>query len=136
MQANTAPANPADAPPIQLPPQENAAQANDVQANIPTFEGNVEIRANTIQAPPALQGQKNPAPTIQENPSTVLDISGLQPPIPVQTNPVLPKQEDVKNETALEAPQQVLGPQDFYSPSSQDSLDVYKYHPYTAVHRT
>ena len=131
VQANTAPANPADAPLIQLPPQENAAQAN-----IPPFEGNQETRANNIQAPSALPGQDNPSPTIPENPSTVLDILGPQPPMPVQTNPVLPQQEEVKNEIAPEAPQQVLGPQDFYTPSSQDSLDVYKYYPYTAVHRT
>ena len=135
-QANTAPVNPADAPPIQLPPQENDGQANDVQANVPPFEGNGETRANAIQAPPALPGQENPAPTIPENPSTVLDILGPQPPMPVQTNPVLPQQEDVKNKIAPEAPQQVLGPQDFYTPSSQDSLDVYKYYPYTTVHRT
>ena len=36
----------------------------------------------------------------------------------------------VKNETHPEA-SQVLGPQDFYTPSSQDSLDAYKYYPYT-----
>ena len=116
VQANTAPANPADAPQIQLPPQENADQAN-----IPLFEGNVETRVNTIQAPPALPGQENSK--IPENPSTVLDILG-------------PQQEDVKNKIAPEAPQQVLGPQDFYIPSSQDSLDVYKYYPYTTIHRT
>ena len=131
VQANPAPANPADALPIQLPPQ-----ANNVQANVPPFEGNGETRANAIQAPPALPGHENPAPTIPENPSTVLDILGPQPPMPVQTNPVLPQQEDVKNKIAPEAPQIVLGPQDFYTPSSQDSLDVYKYYPYTTVHRT
>ena len=107
-----------------------------MHANVPPFEGNQETQANAIQAPPALPGQENPAPTIPENPSTVLDIIGPQPPIPVQTNPVLTQQQDVEIETAPEAPQQVLGPQDFYTPSSQDSLDVYKYYPYTAVHRT
>ena len=126
VQANQAPANPADAPPIQLPP--------DVQGNLFPFEGNQETRDNTVQAPPGLPGQENPAPVIPENPSTVLDIIG--PPVPVQTNPVLPQLEDVEFETAPEAPQQVLGPQDFYTISSQDSLDDYKYYPYTAVHRT
>merc|ERR1711956_140996 len=113
LQANPAPPNPADAAPIQLPPQ-----------------------ANTIQVPPALPGQENPVPTIPENPSTVLNILGPQPPNLVQTNPVLPQQEGVEIETVPEAPPLVLGPQDFYTPSLQDSLDVYKYYPYTAVHRT
>ena len=131
VQANPAPANPADAPPIQLPPQDNAAQANVVQGNLSPFEVNQETRDNTVQA---LPGQENPAPALQENPSTVLDI--LLPQSPVQTNPVLPQLEDVEFETAPEAPQQVLGPQDFYTLSTQDSLDDYKYYPYTAVHRT
>ena len=132
VQANQAPANPADAPPIQLPPQDNAAQANVVQGNLSPFEVNQETRDNTVQA---LPGQENPAPALQENPSTVLDILLPQSPFPVQTNPVLPQLEDVEFETAPEAPQQVLGPQDFYT-ASQAALDVYKYYPYTSVHRT
>merc|ERR1739838_41621 len=131
VQANQAPANPADAPPIQLPP----AQANDVQGILFPFEENQETRDNTIQALPGLPSQENPAPVIPENPSTVLDIIGPQSPVPVQTNPVLPQLEDVEFETAPEAPQQVLGPQDFYT-ASQAALDVYKYYPYTSVHRT
>ena len=134
VQANPAPA---DTAPNQLPPQENPTQANDVQANIAPLEGTQETQGNTIQAPSAdaTPSQEIPVPTLQENPSTVLDILSPQPPVPVQTNPVLPQPEDVEFETAPEAPQQVLGPQDFYSPS-QDSLDVYKYYPYTTVHRT
>lgn len=109
----------------------------DVQANIAPLEGTQDTRDNTIQAPSAdaTPSQEIPVPTLQENPSTVLDILSPQPPVPVQTNPVLPQPEDVEFETAPEAPQQVLGPQDFYT-ASQDSLDVYKYYPYTTVHRT
>merc|ERR1711990_3782 len=134
VQANPAPA---DTAPIQIPPQENPTQANDVQANIAPLEGTQETQGNTVQAPSAdaIPSEENPAPTLQENPSTVLDILSPQPPVPVQTNPVLPQPEDVEFETTPEAPQQVLGPQDFYSPS-QDSLDVYKYYPYTTVHRS
>ena len=134
VQANPAPA---DTAPNQLPPQENPTQANNVQANIAPLEGTQETQGNTIQAPSAdaTPSQENPAPTLQETPSTVLDILSPQPPVPVQTNPVLPQPEDVEFETVPEAPQQVLGPQDFYT-SSQDSLDVYKYYPYTTVHRT
>ena len=134
VQANPAPA---DTAPIQIPPQENPTQANDVQANIAPLEGTQETQGNTVQAPSAdaIPSEENPAPTLQENPSTVLDILSPQPPVPVQTNPVLPQLEDVEFETAPEAPQQVLGPQDFYT-ASQDSLDVYKYYPYTTVHRT
>ena len=123
----------------------------DVQANIAPLEGTQDTRDNTIQAPlaDATPSQEIPVPTLQENPSTVLDILAPQPPVPVQTNtrdqtilgspvrtnPVLPQPEDVEIVTAPEAPQQVLGPQDFYS-SSQDPLDVYKYYPYTTVRRT
>ena len=136
-QTNQVQANPApvDTAPIQPPTQENPTQANDVQANIDPLEGNQETQGNTIQASSAdaTPSQEIPVPTLQENPSTVLDILPPPPPVPVQTNPVLPQPEDVVFEIAPEAPQ-VLGPQDFYSPS-QDSLDVYNYYPYTTVRR-
>ena len=125
-----------DVPVQEIPEQESPIETNQVQANTAPANPADAPRINTIQAPPALPGQENLSPTIPENPSTVLNILGPQPPMPVQTNPVLPQQEEVKNEIAPEAPQQVLGPQDFYIPSSQDSLDVYKYYPYTTIHRT
>ena len=126
---------PADTAPIPLPPQENPAQANDVQANIAPLEGTQETQVNTVQAPSAdaTPSQEIPVPTLQENPSTVLDILSPQPPVPVQTNPVLPQPEDVEFEIAPDASQQVLGPQDFYTASQED---VYKYYPYTTVRRT
>ena len=139
VQANPAPTNLADAAPIQIP--DNPTQANDVQANTAPFEGNQETQDNTVQALPVdaiqiqLPAQENPVPTLPETPSTVLDILAPQPPVPVQIDPVLPQPDDVEIVTAPEAPQQVLGTQDFYSPS-QDSLDAYKYYPYTTVLRT
>ena len=81
----------------------------------------------------ATPSQEIPVPTLQNNPSTVLDILSPQPPVPVLTNPVLPQPEDVEFEIAPDAPQQVLGPQDFYTASQED---VYKYYPYTTVRRT
>ena len=75
------------------------------------------VDPNPVQLPT----QEIPVPVpIQENPSAGLD----------QILPDFQGEQPVKFETAPEAPNQVLDPQDFY-PSLKQPLDPYKHYPYT-----
>ena len=78
------------------------------------------VDPNPVQLP--TQEISVPVP-IQENPSTGLD----------QILPDFQGKQPVKIETTPEAPNQVLGPQDF-NPSLKQPLDPYKHYPYTTLH--
>lgn len=131
--------NPVQATPVDITP----VDPNPVQ--LPTQEIPVPVVQDTRTVP------------IQENPSAGLDALALQPPNPEETNIFQPSQVQpiseipqpqpqdqilpdfqgkppVQIETAPEAPNQVLGPQDFYS-SFRQPLDPYKHYPYTTLHR-
>jgi len=134
---------------------ENIAQTNNDQLNLATFETNpVQLPTQEIPVPVVQDTRTVP---IQENPIAGLDALALQPPNPEETNIFQPSQVQpiseipqpqpqdqilpdfqgnppVQIETAPEAPNQVLGPQDFYS-SFRQPLDPYKHYPYTTLHR-
>jgi len=129
--------NTVEATPVDITP----VDPNPVQ--LPTQEIPVPVVQDTVP--------------IQENPSAGLDALALQPPNPEETNifqasqvqpiseipqpqpqdqilPDFQEKQPVQIENAPEAPNQVLGPQDFY-PSLEQPLDPYKHYPYTTLHR-